>query len=133
MVFHHRTVGEKIKILKHKAHVLTQAANGRFLLVDAAPGIDRHVAYANRAAFRLLQEINTAQQRRFPRTAGTDNRHHFPLLNLKVDTMKHRLAMEFFHQVLTSIALILDLAPGGSADFQNSFAAWKAPLPLPSR
>jgi hypothetical protein len=37
--------------------------------------------------------------------------------------MKHRLAMEFFTRFLTSIALILDLAPGGSADFQNSSAA----------
>ena len=59
----------------------------------------------------------------FPGTAGTDDRHHFTLFNLKVDTVEHRLTMEFFHQVLTSIALILDLAPGGSADFQNSSAA----------
>jgi hypothetical protein len=79
--------------------MLTQTTNRRFLLVNAARGIDRHVANANRAAFRLLQEINAAQQRRFPRPAGTDDRHHFTLLNLKVDTVEHRLAMEFFHQV----------------------------------
>lgn len=29
---------------------------------------------------------------------GADDRHHFPFLYLQVDTMEHRLAMEFFYQ-----------------------------------
>ena len=38
------------------AYMLAQAANGRFLLTDAARSINSHIANTNRPAFRLRKE-----------------------------------------------------------------------------
>ena len=97
-VLQHRPVGKQVKVLEDKTHVLAQPPNKPFLRPEAATGVDRHIADADSAALRLLQQINAAQQGSLPRAAGTNDRHHFAFLHLQVDTVEHRLAMEFFHQ-----------------------------------
>ncbi len=97
-VLQHRTVGKQIKVLEDKADVLAQLANEPFLRPEAATGVDRHITDADSAALRLLQQVDATQQGGFARAAGPDDRHHFPFLYLQVDTMEHRLAMEFFYQ-----------------------------------
>ena len=90
---------EQVKALEHETHMLAQAANQPFLLAETARGINGHIAHPDGPAFRLFQQVNTAQQRRFTGAAGADDRHHFPLLDIEVDTVQYRLAVEFFHQV----------------------------------
>ena len=62
-----RTMGKQIKVLKHKAHMLTQTTNRRFcwLMLRVASIVTSPTRIVPLSG--LLQEINAAQQRRFPR------------------------------------------------------------------
>lgn len=57
-------------------------------------------ADAGRVMLKMQKQLALIEQRGFAGTTRTDNSHYFARLHLKVDTMQHRLTVEFFHQVL---------------------------------
>lgn len=58
-------MGKQIEALEDKADVLTQTTNQPFLLTQRLTGINGDITHANGAGFRMLQQVDTAQQRGF--------------------------------------------------------------------
>ncbi len=90
---------EKIETLENEANMLAQTADQPFLLANGFAGINGDIPYPDRPAFRLFEQVNAAQQRGFTGTAWPDNRYYLTLLHFQIDTVEHRLPVEFFHQV----------------------------------
>lgn len=88
---------EEIETLEYEADMLTQLANERSLLTQRTRRINGDITHGDRARFRLFQQINTAQQCRFSRPAWTDDRDDLSRLHLQIDTVQHRLTMEFLN------------------------------------
>lgn len=96
-----RCDGEQVEVLEHEAHMLAQVAHQTLLLVQRAAGIDFDIADLDPAACGLFKEVQAAQERRFPRTAGADDCDDFAFLHLEVNAVEHDLTLEllgqFFH------------------------------------
>ena len=65
------------------ADMLAQLANEPFLRPEAATGVDRHIADADSAALRLLQQVDAAQQSGFTAAGRPQQCKKLALLDLQ--------------------------------------------------
>ncbi|MNG06856.1 hypothetical protein D3C84_901270 [compost metagenome] len=89
-VLHRCPVGKQIEVLENHAHLGTHLRQ-RTALFRKAFTVQKNLAAVDR-----FQTIDAPAQRRFTRTGGADNHHHFTGLYLQVYIKQHLLTGEKF-------------------------------------
>ena len=92
-VLQHGQMRKYIEMLKDHAHLLTVLVDVHALIGDVHPFKD-HLSLV-----RCLQQVQTAQERRLPAAAGSDDRNDLTLVDLFADAFQHLQIMKALMQV----------------------------------
>ena len=92
-VVHDRVVREQVEHLEHHADLLAE-------LVDVLRVAHVRAEDFHRAALRLLEAVQAAEQRAFPRAGRPDDADDFALIDVERDIFQDLVRTERFHHVI---------------------------------